>query len=201
MATLTDDEINIIRSELLDNVLDVDASPYFGYTSIYNVIRDNVSSSSVAATTSATTVASVGATTITVASAAGLTASMRVQIDVDGSREIVTIRNVSGLTLSVICKKLHSGTYPVEVISGLTTVRGILSDLSSLREVNSLDALGSLGLKRVDEVEFKDGIDVAQAVAAQRDRWRKDLAGVIGLGQVYREMLARASGGSDMGVY
>lgn len=201
MATLTDDEINVIRSELLDNVLDVDASPYFGYTSIYNIIRDNVSSSSVAATTSATTVASVGATTITVASATGLTAAMRVQLDVDGSREVVTIRNVSGFVLSVICKKLHSGTYPVEVISGLTIVRGILADLSSLREVNSLDALGSLGLKRVDEVEFKDGVDVATAIKAQRDRWRMDLATAIGLGGVYREMLSRASGGNDMGVY
>ena len=64
MATLTEDELARIRAEVLDNVLDAGATAYFDVRGIYDVIRTNVVSSSVSATTSTTTVSSAGPTTL-----------------------------------------------------------------------------------------------------------------------------------------
>jgi hypothetical protein len=163
----------------------VGAEPYVGHRSIYAVIQDYVSASSVAATTSSTTVSAAGATTITVASAAGLSAGTRVQLDVDQSRETVTVRNVSGTTLSVICRKTHSGTYPVEVESALTIVRGLLADLTEIEQGRLPDTWATAGIKRVDEVEFRDGADPSRALDSARERLRLELARAVGLGEWY----------------
>lgn len=186
MSTLTDDEIARIKTELGDNVLD-SAEPYFGDTqSLYALIRDNVSSASTAATSSSTAVSQAtvdagGATTITVASASGLSAGTRVQLDVDGARETVTIRNVSSTTLSLICRKPHSGTYPVEIESALTLVRGTLSDLVAIEQGNVPDSLAQAGLRKVDEVEFSDK-GVAESLEKARYLLRRRLATQLGLG-------------------
>jgi hypothetical protein len=156
MATLTDDEMMRIRAELGTHLLSNTAEPLIGTSPLWAVIRDNVTSSTVSPTTSATTVSAVGPTTLTLASVTGYTAGQAIQIDCDAERETCTIRNVSGLTVSVICRKLHSGTYPVEVESPLTIVRGILSDLRRLEQGDVLAAFDTLGLKRVDEIEFSD---------------------------------------------
>jgi hypothetical protein len=195
---LSDDELSRIKRELGDNVLDVGAEPYVGHRSIYAVIQDYVSASSVAATSSSTTVSAAGATTITVASAAGLSAGTRVQIDVDQSRETVTVRNVSGLTLSVICRKTHSGTYPVEVESALTIVRGLLADLTEIEQGRLPDTWATAGIKRVDEVEFADGLGQSKALGLARAALRQELASAVGLGEWYA---ARRSAGSSFEVY
>lgn len=180
MATLTDDELYRIRAELGANVLSNNAEPLIGISPLWAVVRDNVTSSSVTPTTSATTVSAVGPTTLTLASATGYVAGQSIQIDCDAERETVTIRNVSGLTASVICRKTHSGTYPVEVESALTIVRGLLSDLRRLEQGDTLAALDALGLKRVDEVEFQDGDRVSFFARAQR-RLRERLARACGV--------------------
>lgn len=186
MATLTDSELARIRAEVGDHILATDAEPYFGSQHVYTVIRDNVTSDDVAATTSSTTVSAAGPTTISVASATGLVAGQKIQLDCDGARETVTIRNVSGTTLSVICKKTHSGTYPVEIESPLTLVRGILYDLASLEQNDSLDSVGTSGLKRVDEVEWRDDEDAGSAIERVRTRLRKKLAQLTGLNHLIR---------------
>ena len=68
MATLTDDEMARIKAELFSNVLDLGAVPYISVLAIYSLIRDNVSSSATAPTTSATAVSAAGPTTLTLAS-------------------------------------------------------------------------------------------------------------------------------------
>jgi hypothetical protein len=175
MATLTDDELYRIRAELGANVLANTAEPLLGISPLWAVIRDNITSSSVSATTSATTVSAVGPTTLTLASAAGYVAGQSIQIDCDAERETVTIRAVSGSDVSVVCRKTHSGTYPVEVESALTIVRGLLSDLRRLEQGDVLAAYEALGLKRVDEVEFQDGDRVGFFARAQQ-RLRAALA-------------------------
>jgi hypothetical protein len=185
VATLSEDEIARIKRELGDHVMDVGAEPYFGYRSAYAVVRDYVSSSSTPATSSATTVAAAGATTITVASATGLTTGTRVQLDVDQSRETVTVRDVTGLVVSVICRKPHSGTYPVEIESALTLVRGLISDLIEIEQGRLPDTFATAGIKRVDEVEFRDGADPSLALDQARARLRRELAHAVGLGSTF----------------
>lgn len=195
MATLTDDELARIKSEVFDNLLGVGAIPYFDVRTLYPVIRDNVESSDVVATTSSTAVTSTGAVTLTLASATGYAAGQRIVLDVDDARETVTIRSVSGATVSVVCRKLHSGTYPVEVESALTLVRGLLSDLITLEQIER-GAFETAGVKSVDrEVEFfgasEGGSKLAQ-VNATRDRLRAKLASALNLTRVMGEMKARA---------
>lgn len=180
MATLTDDEMARVRLELGAHVLANSATPLVGILSIWAVIRDNVVSSSVTPTTSATAVSAAGPVTLTLASATGYVAGQSVQLDVDAERETVTIRSVSGLTISVICRKAHSGTYPVEVESPLTLVRGLLSDLRRIEQGDVLAAYDALGIKRVDEVEFQDGDRIAFFARAQL-RLRRRLASACGV--------------------
>ena len=184
MATLTSDEMARIKLELGDTVLDVGAEPWIGIRSVWDVIQTNVVSSSTAATSSSTAIASAGPTTIIVSSASGLSAGTRVQLDVDGQRETVTIRNVSSTTLSIVARKTHSGTYPVEIESALTLVRGLLSDLTALEQVNTLSSFDALGLRRVDEVEWSER-GAGYWIEWGKAQLRRRLATACGVGWIY----------------
>lgn len=198
MSTLTDDEMARIKSELDDNVADYGAQPYLDVRAVYDVIRDHVNSSSVTPTSSSTSITSVGPTTITLASATGYAAGQRVVIDSDEARETVTIRSLSGTSASIVATKTHSGTYPVEVESGLTIVRGILSDLITLDTQSRAQVGSALGLKRVDEVEWStDQGGIITAFAAQRQMLRRRLANACGLASLYAMNRARGSGGGS----
>jgi hypothetical protein len=193
VSTLSDDELARIKAELLDNVLGFGAEPYIGIRAVYSIIQENCAASSVAATTSATAVTAAGPAVLTLASAAGYASGQRIQLDCDGQRETVTLRNLSGTSASVICRKTHSGTYPIEVESPVTLVRGLLADLAGLEQCNTLDAFAALGLKRVDEVEWQTavaGSSVFDLVQGARATLRRELAARVGLSQ----FLAGASG-------
>lgn len=184
MATLTTDEMARIKLELGDTVLAVGAQPWIGIRSVWDVIAQYVESSAVAPTSSSTTVAAAGPTTITVASATGLTAGVRVQLDCDGQRETCTVRSVAGSVLSLVARKTHSGTYPVEVESALTLVRGVLSDLIALEQVTTIASFDSLGLRRVDEVEWAER-GQSYYVEYGRGILRRRLATACGVGWLY----------------
>jgi hypothetical protein len=196
MTTLSSDEMARIKLELGDTVLAVGAQPWIGIRSVWDVIQTYVESSSVAPTSSSTTVSAAGPTTITVASATGLTAGMRVQLDCDGQRETCTIRNVAGSVLSLVARKTHSGTYPVEVESALTLVRGVLSDLISLEQVTSLASFDSLGLRRVDEIEWSER-GQSYWIEYGRGILRRRLATACGVGWIY----TASRGSSALEVY
>jgi len=196
MTTLSSDEMARIKLELGDTVLAVGAQPWIGIRSVWDVIAQYVESSSIAPTSSSTTVSAAGPTTITVASATGLTAGMRVQLDCDGQRETCTIRNVAGSVLSLVARKVHSGTYPVEVESALTLVRGVLSDLISLEQVTSLASFDSLGLRRVDEIEWSER-GQSYWIEYGRGILRRRLATACGVGWIY----TASRGSSALEVY
>ena len=199
MTTISDAEMWRVKAELFDNVLDFGAVPWLSVRAIYDVIRANVSGSSVAPTTSSTAVTVPGATVLTLASVTGLAAASRVVLDVDASREVVTVRAVSGSTVSVVCSKLHGGTYPVEIESGLTIVRGILADLEAIDQQQRL-AIPQAGVRRVDEIEFfgkADGGSARAQLEAHRNQLRGRLAAATGLTGILRELAARASGGAS----
>ena len=201
MSTLLDSEMAAIRREVLDNVLDYGASPYVGVLSIYQIVQDHVVSSTVAPTTSTTAVTAAGPTVLTLASVTGLAAGMRVVVDSDDLRETVTIRAVIGSTISVICNNLHSGTYPVEVESPLTLVRGILADINAL-DTFQRGAPSQAGLKRVDDVEWATGKESPlKALMARRNQLRMELANACGIGWVLRSIMARNGGGGNLEAY
>lgn len=193
--TLTLIEMQRIKYELGDTVLNVGAQPWIGIRSVWNVIKDNVLGSDTAPTYSSTAITSAGAVTITVASATDLVAGTRVQIDVDGQRETCTVRNVAGSVLSLIARKTHSGTYPVEIESSLTIVRGIISDLTALEQVNTLASFDALGLRRVDEVEWAEK-GAAYYVEFGKGLLRRKLASACGVSWIYNA--ARGSGALEV---
>jgi hypothetical protein len=196
MTTLSSDEMARIKLELGDTVLAVGAQPWIGIRSVWDVIAQYVESSSIAPTSSSTTVSAAGPTTITVASATGLTAGMRVQLDCDDQRETCTIRNVAGSVLSLVARKIHSGTYPVEVESALTLVRGVLSDLIALEQVNSIASFNPLGLISVDEVTWSDR-GQSYWIEYGRGILRRRLATACGVGWIY----TASRGSSALEVY
>lgn len=184
-ATLTDDEIARIKMELWDHLLSNGAEPYIGTHPVFNTIRDNILSSATAATSSSTAVTAAGQTTITLASATGIAVGYKVVIDCDDSREVCSVRSLAGSVMGVILRKTHAGTYPVEIESPLTIVRGLLFDLSKLDTSTIPDALEMGGIKRADEVEWfgpnEGGNHVSQLMASQK-QLRMELARRIGLG-------------------
>ena len=199
MTTLTTAELMRIRAELFDNVLDIGAVPMIDIHAIYtSVIQPNLSSASVTPTTSSTTVSATGPTTITLADATGFVAYTRAILDVDGSREVCTVRNVAGNNISVICQRTHSGTYPVEVESGLTIVRGILADLETVDQQQRTQ-IPSAGVKKVDEIEFfsaSEGGSVLVQAEAFRNVLRQRLAAACGVTGLLRSLYARVGNAS-----
>ena len=204
VRTLTDDELGRIKAELLDHVMDVAAEPYFGFTSLYAVVRDHVQSSSTDPTTSSTavTAATVSAgvgTTITVASATGLAVGYRVVLDADDSQETCSVKSLTGTTVGLNPRKPHGGTYAVEIESPLTIVRGYLYRLAKLADQRAA-AVDSAGVKAVDEVQFfgpGDGRSPLDEIAREQARLRFELASACGL----RRLLAANVGGSRFEIY
>ena len=121
----------------------------------------------------------------------GPAAGYKVQVDTDAQPDAVCVRAERGVTISVLCRKAHSGTDPGELESALTLVRGVLSDLSALEQVTTLDAFNSLGLKRVDEVEWSDG-GASLYVERARKRLRMRLASLCGLSGILRSASSSA---------
>lgn len=204
MATLTDAELSFIKTELLDNVLDIGALPYFDIRYVYDVVRENVTSSDTAATSSSTAVTAAGPVTLTLADVTGLAVGTRVVIDVDALRETVTVRGVSGLTISVICTQLHSGTYPVEIESALTLVRGKMADITALRQSTLRKAVSSAGIKAVDEIQFFGSSGErsrTEAIREELDSLRDELASMLGLSRILREARGRQGGSGGLEMY
>ena len=199
---LDDADIVRIRAELGDNIVAALANPYIGVRTVYGVIQEYVQTD-VVPTSSATTVSTAGPTVLTLASVSGLSVGSRVVIDVDDAREVCSVRAVSGLTISVVCRKTHSGAYPVEVENPLTIVRGLLADLEtiSLRERSLFD---SAGVKKVDEIEFFSAAEGGTALASindARSRARIRLAQSCGVVWIANGEAARAAGGSSFEVF
>ena len=184
-APLTDDEIARIKTELWDHVLSIGAEPYIGFHPVFNTVRDYVLSSATPATSSSTAVTTAPVqTTLVVVDATGYTVGCKIVVDCDDSREVCSVRSLATNVVGVSLRKNHAGTYPVEIESPRTIVRGILFDLSKL-ETTIADALDTSGVKRADEVEFfgpNDGGNTVTQLLASQYKLRLELARRVGLG-------------------
>lgn len=200
MSLLTVAELMRIRAELFDNLLNIGAVPMIDIQVVYTtVIQPNLSSSNVPPTTSSTTVSAAGPAILTLASVAGLEAGVsRIVIDVDESREVCTVRDIVGSTVSVICQRTHSGTYPVVEESGLTIVRGIIADLEALDQTQRTN-INSAGVKKVDEIEFfsaSEGGSLLVQAENFRNVLRSRLAAALGVTALLRDLMARVGQGN-----
>lgn len=194
---LSDGELQRLRYELGANVLALGAEPYVQHLRIFDVVRDNLESDATEPTTSATSVTAAGSVALTLASASGIAAGTRVLLDVDEEHEVCTVKNVSGLVVTVNCRRLHTTPFPVEIESGLTIVRALLWHLADLaRQLR--EAAADAGIKRVDEVEFFDAQRYADTsagrLARQRAEARAELASAVNLQGVMAQL--RADGGA-----
>ncbi len=191
---LTTSEVRRIKYELGYGLLSVAAEPYISYVSLFDQIIQPYLTAG-AATRSSTSVTAADEptpVTLTLVSGTDFTAGDRVVIDVDSRQESSTIQALTGTSMTVILSGAHSGSYPVEVEGGVSMVRAILRKLQAIGGLGASassdaisQALGSAGIKKVDEIEFFGGVPSSQTrigqVKALREYWRDELASVLGI--------------------
>lgn len=194
---LTTGELDRIKAECGDNVLNTGAQPFIGIAMVYeNVVLpylreglDTTSSTEVEAAVDGALV------TLVLASATGVTVHSRVAVDVDDLFEMATVRAISGASIQVILKKAHPGTYTVTLDSGLVQVRECLSALYQIQQDMASD-MGTGAPKKVDELEFyemKGKRSSLEGLLAKRELWRDELRSRLG---IVRKPIQQSYGGA-----
>jgi hypothetical protein len=211
---LLDSEVQRIRYELGYPNLNTAAEPYIGIAAFFTAVLQPFLLGG-ATTTSATPVTAASSPTpqtLTLASATGFSAGSIVIVDVDARQERATIQSLSGPSATVQLSLAHSGTYPVTVESGESTIRDILRQLRLISDgMNGTPGqmtsiLSRLGLKKVDDVEFfgggntlaSQGVDPLSQLLQVREFWRDELASAVGIQRLNGRS---GSGGSSVSVY
>lgn len=155
---VSDDEIESLRFHLGYGNLSEDG-PYTadGFRAVfYQVIQPNLTT---AAETTATTAASVGLSSVTVASLTGIAAHTRLVVDVGDAAEVVVVRSVAGSEFSAVFAAEHSASCPVAVMSGEARLRLLLHRADATwQSMQSSDVGDVAGLKRIEgEAEWFPG--------------------------------------------
>lgn len=185
---LTTAEIWRVRAELGYHVLTSSAEPYISYIAIFDQIVKPYTSTGYA-TTSATAVTAASSPTVvtlTLADATGFAAGDRVAIDVDDMQERVTVRSVSGSTISVALRLGHTAGYPVVQEGGESIIREILANIRTVRS-EMAQTFGTGALKKVDEIEWYEsrGRTAFGNLGEQLKFWREELASAIGVASMW----------------
>lgn len=149
-----------------------------------------------AKTTSATAVTAADEptpVTLTLADVTGVHAGDRVIVDVDDRQEGATVQSLTGSTVVVLLKGVHSGNYPVTVEGGEQIVREILGRIRATKtEMGS--TFGEGALKQVDEVQFYEtGGSLFSTLGSQLMFWREELAAVLGIQSLWARKRAAAT--------
>jgi hypothetical protein len=88
----------------------------------------------------------------------GITPYSSLVIDTGDQAETVMVRSVGVATFSAYFAKAHTGTYPIATMCGVARLRMLLWDADAAwRALNSQSVGSSVGLKKVDEIEFFGG--------------------------------------------
>ena len=186
---LRDDEVQRIKAELGFNVMDVGAEPYISFVAIFpQVIQPYINAGAATTSSSSVTVTDPlpNLKTLTLASATGFEAGARIWVDIDDWQEFVTVRSISGATITCLLSKPHSGTYPVTVDGGEGVVRECLKRIAEIKAEMST-VLGEGPVKKVDEVEFYNaGGSLFGGLGLQLQFWRDQLASALGLENMWR---------------
>jgi len=194
-VALTDSEVQRIRAELGFHVLSVSAEPYISYVSLFDQIIQPFTTSGAATTSTTLVTAATTATpaTLSLGSATGFAAGVRVVVDVDDRQEVATAQSLSGSALTLLLTKAHSGTYPVTVEGGETIIREKLTAIRNVK-ADMLATYGSGALKAVDEIQFYDTGGTTQfgVLGTQLAHWRDELAANLGIVSAWAEKRAGA---------
>jgi hypothetical protein len=155
-AVLTAAETENLRYHLGFGNVSIGGYPYTpdGYFELFtNVIAQYLTSG--ATTTSSTVVSAAGIVEITPASMAGISTYVRLVIDVAPDEETVVVRAATATTFSATFTKAHAAPFAIEVESGVTRLRTLLTAADrALADAFSGDTAATAGVKKVDEIEF-----------------------------------------------
>lgn len=154
---LSDVEVQSLRFHLGYGNIAVGAYPYTpdGFLELFeSVVAPNLETGN--DTTSATSVTADTVTTITVGAITGITARAQLIVDTGTDEEIVSVKSVSGLTVTARFAKAHSGTYPISTLSGESRLRRLLADADKVwATLQSADITGTAGLKQLGQGEIE----------------------------------------------
>ncbi len=190
---LTTSEVRRIKYELGYGLLSVSAEPYISYVSLFDqIIQPYLTAGSATRSSTAVTAETTPTpVTLTLVSASGISVGDRVVIDVDSLQESSTIQALTGTAMTVVLMGAHTGSYPVEVEGGVTIVRAILRKLQAISGLGAnassdaiSQALATVGIKKVDEIEFFGGSSSESRIGqvkSLQNYWRDELASVLGI--------------------
>lgn len=159
--TSTGWEAQALRRHLGYGNIDTGAYPYTadGFLELFNgVVVPNLQTA--LETTCSSSVAAAGVATVTLASVVGISAYTRLVADVGEDAEVVTVRSVSGSTVTARFAKAHTASYPVAIESGTAILRMLLHSADSTYDaIRSSKILSSAGLASVGRgaVEWFEG--------------------------------------------
>lgn len=201
--SLSTSEVSRIKYELGFSVLSLGAEPYIGITQLFEQViapytLSGASTTSSTVVTAATDPRTPEPVTLVLASGTGFAAGDRVVVDVDGRQEIATAQAFSGASLTLLLALAHTGTYPVTVEGGESIIRDLLRQIRAATD-RLTKALGTAGVKKVDEVEFFSPSEMMKvlgsfgAIWEARDMLRRELADVLGIDYL---RATRGSGGA-----
>lgn len=211
---LSNNEVVRLRAELGYDAVQV-ANPYLtAYSLFETIIKTYVEDGGETTSSTAVTASSSGApipVTLTLAAwpidsngQATLARSDRVLVDVDGLLEKSTVRNANqgALTIEVLLKLAHTGTYRVMVDGGVAMVREKLGYIRDLTDRIQKQAKAN-GVAQIDELKFHSPKDMAHYLGPafltwqQREKERAELANFLG---VYYLRAARTPSGAGGGM-
>ena len=191
---LLDSEVARCKAELGYPLLS-QANPYIATTLLFEqVVQPYIGAGAKTTSSTAVTAADVPTpVTLTLADVTGVHGGDRVIIDVDDRQEGATVQSLTGSTIVVLLKGVHSGTYPVTVEGGEQIVREILARIRATKTEMG-GTFGEGALKQVDEVEFyQTGGSLFSTLGSQLMFWRDELAAVLGIQSLWARKRAAAT--------
>jgi hypothetical protein len=200
--SLRPEELMLCKQQLGYPLTRLGAEPWITYVVIFDrVVQPYLFDNS---TTSSTAVASTGPNTITIAAnapdpnnAALLTFNLgtSIVVDVGTSLEVTTISALSGLSLTANFANTHLLGFTIWPNGAEWAVRGILTRIATIETNMNAISPQTAGAQQVDEIRMypssKTGgrgatRDAFESLKQQRDQARDDLAGALGVTNLWR---------------
>lgn len=200
--SLTTPELDSLRFHLGYGNLSTAAEPYTPDT-YYEVFSGIVSPylSTGTETSSSTSVTAGSTAAITVVSATNISVYGQLIVDVAEQAEVVTVKSVSGTSVTAYFAKAHSSTYPVATMSGLGRLRLLLHDADlAWRALTSAEVGGSAGISSVDknDVVFFRGFAVLKG---RLQHYQSVVSAISSLVQVPPQWAGNGGGGGRLEAY
>jgi hypothetical protein len=148
---VNDDEVESLRFHLGYGQVGTGAYPYTpdGFHELFHqVIQPNLTTG---AATTASTSATAGVSSVTVASLTDIAAQTRLVVDVGDAVEVVVVRSTSGSAFTATFAADHAAPFPVAVMSGEARLRLLLHRADATwQAMQAGDISDTAGIKRIE---------------------------------------------------